>query len=113
MVTWAKDGSLHARRQAAMVIRTREHLKKLFDVLGPRYLTRAGGYTRILKLQRWRPGDAADMSLIEFVARPGELRPARPPQRLPAGETRMASSLQAMAANSSKVKVSLPTSSSP
>ena len=71
---------MHARRQAAMVIRTREHLKKLFDVLGPRYLARAGGYTRILKLQKWRQGDAADMSLIEFVGRPGELRPARPPQ---------------------------------
>jgi large subunit ribosomal protein L17 len=63
-----------------MVIRTKEHLKKLFDVLGPRYLTRAGGYTRVLKLQRFRPGDAAEMSLIEFVGRPGELRPARPPQ---------------------------------
>ncbi len=63
-----------------MVIRTREHLKKLFDVLGPRYLARAGGYTRILKLAKWRQGDAADMSLIEFVGRPGELRPARPPQ---------------------------------
>jgi ribosomal protein L17 len=72
-----QDGSLHARRQAATVIRTKEHLKKLFDVLGPRYLARAGGYTRVLKLQRFRPGDAADMALIEFVARPGELREAR------------------------------------
>ncbi|EWM27294.1 ribosomal protein l17 [Nannochloropsis gaditana] len=92
MVTWAKDGSLHARRQAAMVIRTKEHLKKLFDVLGPRYLTRAGGYTRVLKLQRFRPGDAAEMSLIEFVGRPGELRPARPPQT----EIKLSSSGKAM-----------------
>ena len=36
--TYTQEGTLHARRQAAMVIRTREHLKKLFDVLGPRYL---------------------------------------------------------------------------
>jgi len=95
-----------------MVIRTPEHLKKLFDVLGPRYLARAGGYTRILKLQRWRPGDAADMSLIEFVARPGELRPARPPQPPAAAGATVASSLQALAANASKAKMSAPSSSS-
>merc|ERR1712146_185595 len=76
-ITWAKQGTLHARRQARQVVTTDEHLKKLFDILGPRYENRQGGYTRYLKLQKFRRGDGADMSLVEFVHREGELRPAR------------------------------------
>ena len=80
MITWAKQGTLHARRQARQVVTTDEHLKKLFDILGPRYENRQGGYTRYLKLQKFRRGDGADMSLVEFVHREGELRPARSPK---------------------------------
>ena len=79
MITWAKQGTLHARRQARRVVTTDEHLKKLFDILGPRYQNRQGGYTRYLKLQKFRRGDGADMSVVEFVDREEELRPARPP----------------------------------
>ena len=82
MITWAKQGTLHARRQARKVVTTDEHLKKLFDILGPRYEHRQGGYTRYLKLQKFRRGDGADMSIIEFVDREGELRPARPPKAM-------------------------------
>merc|ERR1712146_859429 len=81
MITWAKQGTLHARRQARKVMATDVHLKKLFDILGPRYENREGGYTRYLKLQKVRRGDGADMSVIEFVDR-GELRPARSPKTM-------------------------------
>jgi len=60
-------------------------LTKLFGVLGPRYSERSGGYTRILKVSGWRKGDGADMSVVEFVDRKGELRPARAPQPMQVG----------------------------
>ena len=66
LVTLARRGDLHARRQAARRITDREILGKLFDDIGPRYADRPGGYTRILKLGP-RKGDAADMALIELV----------------------------------------------
>ncbi|KAG5188473.1 chloroplast 50S ribosomal protein 17 [Tribonema minus] len=78
MVTHAKTGTLHSRRLAQSTIQDKGALDKLFKVLGPRYEERPGGYTRILKLATPRLGDKADMCLIEFVDRQGELRPARP-----------------------------------
>jgi large subunit ribosomal protein L17 len=66
LITLAKRGNLHARRQAARTIRDHEVLKKLFDEIGPRYLDRNGGYTRIIKLGP-RFGDAAPMAYIELV----------------------------------------------
>lgn len=80
MVTLAKDGSLHSMRQADAIVREKPVLTKLFEVLGPRYQERQGGYTRILKLSRPRQGDKAPMAVMEYVDRPGELRAARPPQ---------------------------------
>lgn len=77
MVTLAKNGSLHSRRQAARVMRDHESLNKLFHTLGPRYEERPGGYTRVLKCGN-RHGDWAPMAYIEFVDRDGEMRPARP-----------------------------------
>lgn len=66
LITLAKRGDLHARRLVARRIADREVLGKLFDDIGPRYVERPGGYTRILKLGN-RRGDAADMALIELV----------------------------------------------
>ena len=68
LVTLAKRGDLHARRLAASRIRDEDMTKKLFDTLGPRYKTRAGGYTRVLKAG-FRHGDNAPVAVIEFVDR--------------------------------------------
>jgi len=70
LITLGKQGTLHARRRAATVLQSRTVLKKLFDEIAPRYGQRAGGYTRVTKLGV-RPGDAASVSLVELVERPG------------------------------------------
>lgn len=59
-------GKVHARRLAAARLSNAENVRKLFDDLGPRFATRPGGYTRILKLGP-RKGDAAEMVMIELV----------------------------------------------
>ena len=66
MVTLAKRGDLHARRQAMSVIREKDVVHKLFEEASERFGTASGGYTRIIKLGH-RPGDAAPVSLIELV----------------------------------------------
>lgn len=83
LITTAKDqNKLHARRQANKIVRTPTAQTKLIEVLGPRYEFRQGGYTRIMKLAMPRHGDKADMAVIEYVDRPGEIRAARPPSSL-------------------------------
>lgn len=66
MITLAKDGSLHARRQAAAFLATPASVKKLFDKLGSRFGQRNGGYTRIVRLG-WRKGDGAEQAMLELV----------------------------------------------
>ena len=74
LITLAKRGDLHARRQAAAYVRdvwankeeTQTALQKLFDEIGPRYAERNGGYTRALKLRN-RRGDNAPMCIVELV----------------------------------------------
>jgi large subunit ribosomal protein L17 len=68
LVTLGKRGDLHARRLAIAQIRDIDVVKKLFDVIGPRYAARNGGYLRIMKAG-FRYGDAAPMAVIEFVDR--------------------------------------------
>jgi len=68
LVTLAKRGDLHARRNAISVMRDVPMVKKLFDVIGPRYKDRNGGYTRVLKAG-FRYGDSAPVAVIEFVDR--------------------------------------------
>lgn len=67
VVTLAKRGDLHARRQALAILTEKNVVHKLFEEAGQRFAATAGGYTRIIKIGR-RPGDAAPMSLIEIVA---------------------------------------------
>src|SRR6266516_7066220 len=73
LVTLAKRGGLHARRQAIAQMRDLGMVKKLFDVLGPRYKGRDGGYTRVLKAG-FRYGDSAPVAVIEFVDRDVEAK---------------------------------------
>jgi large subunit ribosomal protein L17 len=68
LITLAKRGGLHARRQAISQIRDVAMVKKLFDILGPRYKERNGGYCRIMKAG-FRHGDNAAVAVIEFVDR--------------------------------------------
>ena len=66
MVTLGKRGGLHARRLALKNLPDKSAVKRLFDEIAPRFKDRVGGYTHILKLGR-RPGDGAEMAIIEFV----------------------------------------------
>ena len=68
LITLGKRGDLHARRQAIAQMKDETQVKKLFDVLGPRYKERNGGYIRIMKAG-FRFGDNAPQAVIEFVDR--------------------------------------------
>jgi large subunit ribosomal protein L17 len=73
LVTLGKRGDLHARRQAISRLRDADLVKKLIDVIGPRYKTRNGGYLRVMKAG-FRPGDNAPLAVIEFVDRDVEAK---------------------------------------
>ena len=73
LVTLAKRGDLHARRQAISAVRDVPQVGKLFETIGPRYAERSGGYIRIMKAG-FRHGDNAAMAVIEFVDRDVEAK---------------------------------------
>ncbi len=83
LITLGKKGGLHARRQAIAEIRNVEAVKKLFDVIGPRFADRNGGYTRIIKAG-FRHGDNAAVAVIEFVDRDVDAKGAPDRARLEA-----------------------------
>ncbi|MGD1884740.1 MAG: 50S ribosomal protein L17 [Paracoccaceae bacterium] len=85
LVTLAKRGDLHARRQAAARLKEDQYVTKLFEVLGPRYAERQGGYVRVLKAG-FRYGDMAPMAIIEFVDRDRDAKGAADRARLEAEE---------------------------
>ena len=85
MITLAKRGDLHARRQASTRLKQEALVAKLFDVLGPRYQDRQGGYVRVLKAG-FRYGDMAPMAIIEFVDRDADAKGAADRARLEAEE---------------------------
>ena len=81
LITLGKRGDLHARRQAAAQLKQDKHVAKLFEVLGPRFAERNGGYTRVLKAG-FRYGDMAPMAIIEFVERDADAKGAADKARL-------------------------------
>ena len=88
LITLGKRTDLHARRQAMSQLQDQAMVKKLFDVLGPRYKERPGGYCRVLKAG-YRQGDNAPMAVIEFVDRDVDARgqdsgPTRPSESVEA-----------------------------
>lgn len=82
-ITLAKKGDLHSRRIAASRLRSEEMTKKLFDVLGPRYKDRNGGYTRVLKAG-FRYGDSAPRAVIELIDRDESAKGAKDKARVEA-----------------------------
>ena len=72
LVTFAKKGDLHSRRQVLKKIRHKIIVNELFDNIGPAFSNRNGGYTRIIKLG-FRDNDCAPISMIEFVGMIGEV----------------------------------------
>ena len=72
LVTFAKKGDLHSRRQVLKKIRHKSVVRELFDNIGPTFSNRNGGYTRIIKLG-FRSNDCAPISMIEFVGMIGEV----------------------------------------
>src|SRR6201987_5158943 len=88
LVTLGKRGDLHARRQAIAQMRDVAMVKKLFEVLGPRYKDRAGGYTRVLKAG-FRYGDSAPLAGIEFVASDGDAKGSEDRERNEAAQAAM------------------------
>jgi len=79
VVNLGKRGTFNARKSVGAILREPETITKVFNILAERYKVRPGGFTRIIRT-RYRRGDNALMAYIEFVDRPGEIRPARKPQ---------------------------------
>ncbi len=85
LITLGKRGDLHARRLAAARLKQDRHVKKLFEVLGPRYKDRNGGYVRVLKAG-FRYGDMAPMAIVELVDRDPDAKGKADKERLAAAE---------------------------
>lgn len=67
MITLGKKKDLHRVRRAISFLQDKDAVKKLFDILGPRFATRPGGYTRILRLPGYRVGDGGTKAILELV----------------------------------------------
>src|SRR5207253_1029520 len=80
LITLGKSDSLANRRRAFSKLRSEELVNKLFEDIGPRFKTRAGGYTRILKMDE-RPGDNAPMALMQLVDKKVEAEVAAEPEK--------------------------------
>jgi len=80
MITLGKRGDLHARRQALSVVRDKEMVAKLFGELAERFRSRAGGYTRIVKVG-YRFGDNAPVSILEYLPDENRKEKAKPKKK--------------------------------
>jgi large subunit ribosomal protein L17 len=76
VITLAKRGDLHARRQVLAIVQERDVVQKLFKEAGERFGKQNGGYTRIVKIGR-RPGDAAPVSIIELISSDGGIKTSK------------------------------------
>ena len=85
LIKLAKRGDLHARRQASAQLKQEQYVARLFEILGPRYKERQGGYVRVLKAG-FRYGDMAPMAIIEFVDRDPNAKGAADKARVAANE---------------------------
>jgi len=83
LVTLAKRGDLHARRRVIAALRDTKHVARLFDTIAPRYVSRHGGYIRIMKAG-FRQGDNAPLAVVEFVDRDVEAKGAGDRKRVEA-----------------------------
>ena len=108
IITLAKRGDLHARRQALAIIREKSIVHKLFEEAPERFGNSAGGYTRIVKLGR-RAGDAAQMSLIELVVpEAGGKKKAKKKAAKPAAEKKKTKADKKAAGETAKEKKPAP-----
>ncbi len=80
LITLAKKGDLASRRRASVRLKQDKHVMKLFEVLGPRYAERQGGYTRVIRAGH-RYGDMAPMAFVELVDRDEEAKGAEDLER--------------------------------
>jgi large subunit ribosomal protein L17 len=80
VITLGKDNTIHARQLAFAILKDKSVVKKVFDVLGPRFATRPGGYTRVLKTG-FRHGDNASMTILELVERSAKEEVAPEPEK--------------------------------
>ncbi len=87
MVTLGKQGDLSARRAAFSFIESRDAVKKLFDVIAPRFKDRPGGYTRVIKFGA-RNGDAALLSIVEFTGASEGAKSKKPKKKTAANKER-------------------------
>jgi large subunit ribosomal protein L17 len=77
LITLAKEKDLHRFRRAIALLGDPEAVRKLFDVLGPRFKSRPGGYTRIVRLPQWRLGDNGRLAIFELVERTPKEKPLK------------------------------------
>lgn len=90
LVSWGKDGSIHARRRAYRVLQNRTLVRQLFSDVAPRFVDISGGYTRVLRLGGVRPGDGAQLAVLAFSRLPAAQPAASPgtkPSHAPQGPT--------------------------
>src|SRR3954470_7961322 len=108
LITKAKRGDLHSRRRVLTVVQDKDVVYALFDEIAPRYATRDGGYTRIVK-KGPRKGDAAPMAIIELV----EELVVAPPTKATKSTARKAAKQEAVAALAGEDEDAPPPSSTP
>lgn len=80
LITFAKEGTLSARRHVLKTVRNKKAMKELFDEIAPAFASRNGGYTRIVKLGQ-RPGDGAEIAYLELVGFEGVKKEKKPKEK--------------------------------